>query len=248
MHQISRKYRHERREFTVYSLDEFTQMGGKPVPWRQAKVGDWAITDDNYVCEYLAEIKIGKTGLIMEFSCARCMTGQKKPFLFEERLQTRDWWSITPRSWQGREARRARTKQTVQAFAAQIISGTVDFKVLGQIYRPNQAIPEATVRRLLKQEEIKHMVREEIAKTLSKNGVTPDRVIQIINEAVEIAKKKGDPGNMLRGAENFSEMLEMKPKLALNSPPPIPVVSEEDFAKLMAAEDPLPSLTTGDQS
>ena len=44
--------------------------------------------------------------------------------------------------------------------------------MLGIVYRPDQQQQALTVKRLLKEERVKRMVREEMANLLSKNGIT----------------------------------------------------------------------------
>jgi hypothetical protein len=86
-----------------------------------------------------------------------------------------------------------------------------DWSMLGNMYRPDQQIPEATVKRLFKQKVIKNMVEEKMKEVLASRGVSKGFVLDTMLKAIDIAESKQDVSNMLRAAENFVDMLEMKP-------------------------------------
>lgn len=84
-----------------------------------------------------------------------------------------------------------------------------DYHVLGLVYRPDQNQPALTVRRLLKQEKIKAMVREEMAKVLSQNGVTAERVIRNLERIRIKAVRSGKLGNALKVLDTYMKLLGM---------------------------------------
>jgi len=119
---------------------------------------------------------------------------------------------LKPRAWQEREATSKRTKNAVNAYVGQIVEGKkVDWNQVGKIYRPDEQNPSATVKRLFKQKVISNMVEEKLKEILSSRGVDKGYVLDTILKAISIAEDKQDVSNMLRGVENFVDMLEMKP-------------------------------------
>ena len=210
MFTIMRKYMKVPRTFPVYTEEEAREKGISYVPWEQSQVGGWGSTTDGYVMECLRHIPM-KNGVIIEFSGGRTITKSKK-FEFLPRYQMKDWWGLSPGWWQRREAAKSRTKNAVKVYVQMVLAGKVDFGLVGQVYRPDQAIPEATVRKLFRQEEIKQMITKEMEEVLAKEGLTKQFVIQKMKKALEIAETKLDPANMLRAAESMSDMLEMKPR------------------------------------
>ena len=101
----------------------------------------------------------------------------------------------------------------MSAYVAQLMSDKqVDWKILGNIYRPDQQEPAITVRRLFKEEKVKTMVKEELKKVLTEKGISASYVLDTILEAIDIAKLKQDPSNMLKGSSELSEYLQMKPE------------------------------------
>ena len=121
--------------------------------------------------------------------------------------------STSGRSWQVREAGRTRTRLAVLAFVQYVLAGKpYDWVAIGRVYRPEQQIPAATVRRLFRQEEVKAMIAEELHKVLSKDGVDQGYVISVIKRAISLTENKGGTANMLKGATAFADILDMKPK------------------------------------
>jgi len=115
------------------------------------------------------------------------------------------------KTWQDQEATSARGKRTVEAYVTQLISpNPIDWDILGNIYRPDQKIPAATVRRLFKEEKFKKMIDDKLAEVLSKKGITKETVVQNNIDAYEMAKSKKDPSVMHKINGSFEEYLGMK--------------------------------------
>jgi len=83
--------------------------------------------------------------------------------------------------------------------------------MIGKIYRPDQECPEATVRRLFKKQRIVDMVEKKLKEILIDKGITQEQVLDLQLEAIDMARVKGDVSNMLRVADNFMDLLSMKP-------------------------------------
>ena len=83
--------------------------------------------------------------------------------------------------------------------------------MIGKIYRPDQKCPEATVRRLFKKQRIVDMVEKKLKEILIDKGITQEQVLDLQLEAIDLARAKGDVSNMLRVADNFMDLLSMKP-------------------------------------
>ena len=128
--------------------------------------------------------------------------------LYEPNKKAGIYNQVKPRSWKEREAGKTRTKNVVTAYVKQLLSDSkVDFKQLGKIYRPDQDIPEATVRRLFKQKEIQAMVDKKLDELLTNKGITKEMVLDLHLKALEMAESKSDVSNFLRATENFMKLL-----------------------------------------
>jgi hypothetical protein len=72
------------------------------------------------------------------------------------------------------------------------------------LYEPNRDFG------LYSQVKPDYWVRKEV-KTTRFKGITQDMVLELHLEAIDVARKKKDPSNMLRATENLMDLLEMKP-------------------------------------
>ena len=115
--------------------------------------------------------------------------------------------------WLKQEIRSGRFKRTVDLYARMLINGAIDWDVLGNKYRSDQKIPAATVKRLLKQEQVQEIVNDKIVEILASKGVKEEFLIDKRLETIELAKELQKPDIMLKGIEGFEDMLEMKPKV-----------------------------------
>ena len=114
------------------------------------------------------------------------------------------------RTWLKKELNKPRARRLIKAYANMLINGSVDFKVLGNIYRQDEKIPGATVKRLFRYQEIKDMIDKELEKALIGNGITKDFLINARKEIIQLSKDKEKYDIMLKGVEGFEDMYNMK--------------------------------------
>ena len=114
--------------------------------------------------------------------------------------------------WLKYELGKSKTKLVIKTYVRMLVTGKIEWEKLGQLYRPDQKIPVATFRRLLKQEETQRMVSEELEKLLSGEGITAQYSIKNRKIVLEMAIEKGDLTNANRVLDSFEDKLDMKPK------------------------------------
>lgn len=213
---IKRKFKGVETAYNIYPLSEFK---GEAVPWRESKAGDWALTDDNYVAECLAcRIYTANEEIIghfRRFAFAKVWMKEGDTLEFNRYLPYLEGNKLRrKKTWQEYEAAQTRTKTLVSLYVKQLLAGKLDYKLLGTVYRPDQKIPEATVRRVLKESKIKEMIDKELDKALSDEGITNDYIIKLAKRAVELATgdKTPRPQVLLDVAKFFRDLLNEKNK------------------------------------
>lgn len=209
MKSMKRKINGVVAEYNVYSKGEADDLGLQYKHWREAGIMEYVITDDGYVCQLLGVWEFKNRNIphkVYIFPFKRILLTKAARLLFTEKPD-----------WVTSEMRRTRTKLVVKLFAQQLLAGQVDYELLGRIYRPDQKIPAATVKRLLRQEKIQNMVKDEVAKELKGIGVDTRFTLHTIRKAIEIAEAKQDAANMLRGADTLVDLLDLKPDKQTNS-------------------------------
>jgi hypothetical protein len=213
---ITRKYNGKPHQFKVYTESEAKARSLEYVHWKLASKEPWAITDDGYVAEVLA-VKFytergGRTRKYVILSIGKNFVTNSNRIEYLRNKEVNDYSNIIPRTWIDAEIHKKRTKNTVKVYVQQLLNGAIDFKELGKVFRPKEAIPEASVKRLLKQDKVKHMIDQEIERICKEKGINKEFVLDTIKEAIEIAKQRQDPSNMLKGADQLQDYLDFFPK------------------------------------
>ena len=210
---VKRRVDGKAQEYKVYPLEEAIKLNLNVVPWKQARVGDWCLTDDNWVTECIRKRNYvdrdGKKSVSWTFSFTRVWSRSTHKLEYLPLRFTGRHYSGA--DWQETEAKKTRTKNVVKVYVKQILQGKVDFSELGRVYRPDQKIPAATVRRLFRQDRIKEMIDKELDEIMAKRGLTREWVMATIKRAVEVAELDNQPASMLKGADMVAEYLEIKP-------------------------------------
>ena len=216
MDKITKRVNGVKAIYPVYTRQEAEDMGIKYKPWKECKDGEFGISDDGYVSECIytrmhSGSKKKKTRLYMNFAMGVGYRSKYSKIEFEQNKAYGSYGKLNPASsWQDREAKTLRGKQAVQAYVAQLLSDQpIDWDIIGKIYRSDQKVPAATVRRLFKEEKFKKMIDKKIEEVLVKKGITQEMVCEINLEALEMAKKKGDASIMHRIGGTFADWLGM---------------------------------------
>ena len=68
------------------------------------------------------------------------------------------------------------------------------------------------IKRYMRTEVFKGMVREELTKLLSDHGMTEDYTLDLLESTIKKAQDKGDVTNLMRAIENLQDMHGMKDK------------------------------------
>lgn len=179
--------------------------------WYECEPGEYGLTDDGYVL-YTRRKRLlaGPRGSAWIFGykhvASKAWTGNGKHTHFSYGDS-----QIAGQHWVTQELGKKRTRDVIRTYVTMLLTGTVDWDVLGRMYRPDQQIPRATVKRLFKQEKVKDLIRQEVTQALAKKNISEESVLDMYIEAHGVAKSKQDAATMTRVAEDLTEILDMKP-------------------------------------
>jgi|TARA_B100000073_G_scaffold13372_1_gene11108 hypothetical protein len=195
--------------YNIYTKDEFD----KPyIYWKDCNAGDWGISDDGYISECIARNEY-ETSTEMVFPYGKQFLYETSTLLFEPHYETKNYSSVSSKSYGEMEAKRDRAELAVDTFVNYKLAGTApDFYKIGKIYRPDQENPEIAARKLFKTKEIKKMVSDKLKDILIEKEIDEGYVLDVMKDAITIATGKEDSSNMIKAADKLSEFLEMKPK------------------------------------
>jgi hypothetical protein len=216
MDKIVRKIKGIKKTYFVYTEDEAKEEGLSYKYWKDVDIGEYGITDDGYVAvcigrkEYIESQ--GRCRAFIKLSCGVGWGTKTSKLLYEPNKEFGLYSQVKPDYWVRKEIRSTRFKNAVTAYVEQLLStNAIDWTTIGNIYRPDQRVPEATIRRLFKQQEVREVIDDKLKKVMLDRGISQELVLDLHLEAIEIARRKNDPSNMLRGTENLMDLLEMKP-------------------------------------
>lgn len=223
MEVIERLYQRKKRKFNIYTkaeADADHSMGY--CDWRDAEEGLWCITDDNHVMECLSRSRYtDKNGNVKTFIKLSGGVGWVSPsskISFEINKAYGIYSKTNPaQTWDEQEIRSTRGKNTISTFATMMLNGNVDYKKLGNVYRPKDKIPEATVRRFLKNKRVKMEVEKKVREILTDKSINKEFAVDNLIRALDMAEHKGDVGNFLKANDQIMDLLEMKPNKAITT-------------------------------
>ena len=197
--------------YPVFSQEEANERDLEFVGWKEAEKGDYGLSDDGFVAECL-DVKQYKDAFQKVFPFARVWVSERAKLEYVPHRDSGEYSQMGIRTWDERESGTTRAKNAVNLYVQQMMqTGKIDWNSLGEVYRPGQQIPGATVKRLFKSEKIMSMIDKKIQDYLDDRDLNQGDVLDIIASAIDIAKNNGDPSNMLRGAEQYIRIMDMLP-------------------------------------
>tara|TARA_A100000172_G_C3031900_1_gene107028 strand:+ start:282 stop:1055 length:774 start_codon:yes stop_codon:yes gene_type:complete len=239
---IKRRINGKTSHYPVFTKEEAATKGFAIIYWKEAQTDDWAYTDDNYVAKCYDRKdytdKNGNTKTFVKLTCGVGWVSRFSKILFEKNHKYRVYSKTNPvKSWDEQESKTTRAKNTVTAYTQMLINnGKVNFDTLGNIYRPDQKEPIATVRRFLKQRIAKRMVEKKLKELLSDKGINKELALDNVLRALTMAESKGDVNNFLKANDTLMDLLEMKPNKKMITDT-IQVDMTKQIADTIAKED-----------
>ena len=239
---IARKINGKESYYDVFTKEQALEKRLQFTYWQEAEVGEYAITDDNYVAlcydkkDYTD--KKGHSKTFVKLICGVGWCNRSSKILFEKNHEYGVYTKTNPsRTWDKEEYGKNRAKNTITAYAQMLLDdGKVNFETLGQIYRPDQEVPAATVRRFLKTKTAKKMTEEKIKEILAKKSINREFAVENIVLALKMAEQKGDVNNFLKANDYLMDLLEMKPNTKMITDT-IQVDMTKQIADTIAKED-----------
>lgn len=200
------------KSYKIRTKKEALEEGIKYKYWKEAKQGGYAVSDDGYVAKVIKRKTYNSpNGSIREYI--------RMPFGYmfysvsgdKQKLNVRGRQSIHTLSGKREievKAKKQKMKDAALFYAIQPDAEVVIKAVYGDI----NSAKKRTIKRWMKSEVFKSMVKEERIKLLQDNAFGEEDVISMLKEAIEMAKGKSDVGNYMRAIENIQSMLGMNDK------------------------------------
>ena len=193
------------QEFRIHHPDERLNEN-----WRKAKEGEWVVTDDQGVCQILKcyDLKINMSKKVTR--CVRTVLGTFRVDNMNAKLLGEDGiaeniytFSRTYKAYKEYQKDGLKPKEFVFArYVAEGMEITQAYKKVFKKSKSSEYIANSA-KQLMKKDEVKTMVKEEIKKTLQEEGITPDWILSRYKDIAELAEKDSDK---LRSLESLSKI------------------------------------------
>ena len=213
VYEISIKHKDKGRvNYTIYTKEEADEESIPYKPWNEAQIGEYALSDDNYVAEVIQRKEYtAKNGV--------------------DNIYIRVPWGYTfyaPRYAAPTFNSSGRLSNSTLSGKPQleVRKGSEEWRALSTAYSTcfkadlaiELAFPKATdnkkrtMKRWMKTQEFKSMVKDELKGLLSEKGYGEGDIIDLLSKAQGMAEEKKDLTNFLRVVENIQDMLGMRDK------------------------------------
>lgn len=211
---ISRK--REYVNHVVYDEEMAKEEGIVYKPWRECGIGDWGLSDDGFVGECFERRKIKKSnkqhGDYYVFSFACIIDYPTTKLLFIPRWENKKYSGLSAEPWYVTEMKTRRFIPVIAAYVNGLLKKErLTASELNKYYRSDGKFGWV-IKRIMKTKEWDEVIKKEVRIALSERDMDEGKVLDIITDAVDIAKEKKDAANMLRGAEGLVGLLDMKPE------------------------------------
>tara|TARA_Y100001963_G_scaffold65599_2_gene91363 strand:+ start:2197 stop:2946 length:750 start_codon:yes stop_codon:yes gene_type:complete len=194
--------------YSVYRKKEADEEKLSYKHWREAKQGDYAISDDDYVAKVITKSAYKPTSVYIRFaygytfynpnydSVKLIASGRKS----NNTISGKTHWEVV-------------TKGQKMKNLAMVYAQTMDYdKTINHVLDNPTDNQKVMWKRRMKKEKFKDMVRDELQKLLQDHGLTEAYTLDLLEETIKKARDKGDVTNLMRAVDNLQDMHGMKDK------------------------------------
>ena len=244
MYTITINHRDEPVTYDILSKLEADEDKVSYKYWRKASSGEWTISDDDIVSKLIKRTNYDNGSSYFRFPWGYCICKDvNKSFKLLARNREskytftgKPWLKVHKKQLLGDMAMvYAQTKGSNRVKMEQAINS-----VHGEDANDSN---KRKYRRWMKSEVFTDMVREEQQKLLQKHDMTEDFTMELLKNAIDIAKDKKDVSNMLKAVDNLQEMHGMKDKSTITTTEQIEAVETHKMLESLEEEERRLSLT-----
>ncbi len=172
--------------------------------WRKAQEGEWALTDDGYVCQILKKGFISGKPFVRTLCGTYFVKSTKRKMLGEEGI-AECIYSFSGTYNAQREYSRNKMNGKEFMFAQYVAQGMEVIEAFKKAYpaAKSENYIKLKSQQILKKEKVQQMVKEEIKNILESEGVTPEWLISRYKDIATLAQRDGDK---LRSLESLSKI------------------------------------------
>lgn len=200
-------------EFEVYTQEEADEKGMQYRYWKEAEEGEYALSDDNWVCIVLRvlryKMKSGGEARFCRLPYGSYWCNGSQKCLYELRKQFPGSYNRTKaQTWGSYILKKRVIKNLIKDVLQMRLVGWRDRKIAGELgkkYFPKDPKSWIAVKKVMNNVEVRKIMEEEFDKALEKHGITTDLLITKWLKAVEIAETNEDADIILKAIKMVSD-------------------------------------------
>ena len=213
MYEISIKHRDLGKvTYSIYTKEEADTNKIDYKYWKEADKGEYAITDDNYVAKVIQKKKYDSTNGVVSYYVRMPFGYAFHSPKYPNQSLNADG-RLSNHTLSGKPQLEVRKGTQEWKNLAMVYSVCFDMELaIEQVYDNPSPSKIRTAKRWMRTQEFKSMVKDELKEVLAEKGHNRSKTIDLLDEALSMAKAKNDVTNFLRVVENIQDMLGMKDK------------------------------------
>ena len=197
----------------------FNKDGVATGDWRRGKEGDWVYTDAQYVCQILRgfHVKVPSTGKkqkCVRTVCGSFVVGQKNTKMLGQYGVAENIYTFSGNYDSINKIRDTKVSSKKMLFAKYVAAG-MDLAQAYSIVYPkaqDEQYIKTAANKLLQQDKVMEMVKEEIVELLKEEGVSPQYIIQGYKQIADISERDTDRLRSLDALAKMSGLFDTETK------------------------------------
>ena len=189
-----REYTVKGRNHYVYDLGEVPSDIEYLKDWRDGRVGDWILSDDDCVIQVLRRSSWSNTVVIG--TCTGTFVVSKKTQM--DTIRRKDIYSLGGGNWYERVNNRKNPTPSEKLFAQRVAFGESPLTAYIKVYNSSLSRSKEMSALLIKQERIQKIVKEELKDVFEKKGIDLEFLIGAAQDVVSGGKNDSDRLNALK--------------------------------------------------
>lgn len=200
------------KTYEIYTEEEASKEGLEYSHWKDAREGEWALSDDGFVSKVIKRKSYKGTDKIdnvyLRFAWGYTFYN---PTRRGGNLKVQGRKSNTTMT--GKRPIEVKAKQKKMQNLAMVYAQTMNTEdTIARVCGDVSSNEDRRIKRYMRTEVFKGMVRDELAKLLSEHGMSEDYTLDLLSSTIKKAQDKGDVTNLMRAIENLQDMHGMKDK------------------------------------
>ncbi len=212
MYEIEINHREGPKTYKVFREEEANESGLAFKHWREVEEGDYGASDDGYVSQVISKrvytSSSGRNSIYLRFPWGYTFFNPKYPSKKLVVAGRKTNVTFTGKSYIEVQSGQDKMKNLAQMFALKPDYDLAIEWALGAVTSSQRR----KWKRTMKSEVFKKMVRDELQKLLFEHGLTEKYTLDLLEDAIKVAKDKKDVPSMMRAVENLQDMHGMKEK------------------------------------